>query len=78
MKIVTGAGQRVLSRRGSVVADPRTNLLFITDIDARLAQIAALIAQLDRPSRQVLIEARIVEGERGFSRELGARLALRA
>jgi type IV pilus assembly protein PilQ len=73
-----GAGQRVLSRRGSVLADPRTNLLFVTDLDGRLAQIAALLAQLDRPSRQVLIEARIVEGERGFSRELGARLALRS
>ncbi|MBN3727630.1 type IV pilus secretin PilQ [Burkholderia sp. Ac-20379] len=72
-----GAGQRVLSRRGSVLADPRTNLLFVTDLDGRLAQIAALVAQLDRPARQVLIEARIVEGERGFSRELGARLALR-
>ncbi|WLE57833.1 type IV pilus secretin PilQ [Burkholderia plantarii] len=73
-----GASQRVLSRRGSVLADPRTNLLFVTDLDGRLAQIAALLAQLDRPSRQVLIEARIVEGERGFSRELGARLALRS
>ncbi|MEK6348684.1 MAG: type IV pilus secretin PilQ [Burkholderia sp.] len=72
-----GAGQRVLSRRGSVMADPRTNLLFVTDLSGRLAQIAALVAQLDRPARQVLIEARIVEGERGFSRELGARLALR-
>ncbi|WP_414443711.1 type IV pilus secretin PilQ [Burkholderia sp. 22PA0106] len=72
-----GAGQRVLSRRGSVLADPRTNLLFVTDLAGRLAQIAALVAQLDRPARQVLIEARIVEGERGFSRELGARLALR-
>ncbi len=72
-----GAGQRVLSRRGSVLADPRTNLLFVTDLDARLAQIATLIDELDRPARQVLIEARIVEGERGFSRELGARLALR-
>ncbi len=79
-RLLTGgaAGQRVLSRRGSVLADPRTNLLFVTDLDGRLAQIAALLAQLDRPSRQVLIEARIVEGERGFSRELGARLALRS
>lgn len=78
-RLLTGAAanQRVLSRRGSVLADARTNLLFVTDLDGRLAQIAALVAQLDRPSRQVLIEARVVEGERGFSRELGARLALR-
>lgn len=78
-RLLTGAAanQRVLSRRGSVLADARTNLLFVTDLDGRLAQIAALVAQLDRPSRQVLIEARVVEGERGFSRELGARIALR-
>ncbi|KVD73194.1 secretin [Burkholderia sp. ABCPW 14] len=72
------AGQRTLSKRGSVLADPRTNLLFVTDLSGRLAQIADLIGKLDTPSRQVLIEARIVEGDRGFSRNLGARLALRA
>ncbi|ABC38596.1 type IV pilus secretin PilQ [Burkholderia thailandensis] len=72
------AAQRILSKRGSVLADPRTNLLFVTDLSGRLAQIADLIGKLDTPSRQVLIEARIVEGDRGFSRNLGARLALRA
>jgi type IV pilus assembly protein PilQ len=77
-RLLAGAGgQRLLSKRGAVLADPRTNLLFVTDLAARVAQIAELIARLDRPSRQVLIEARIVEGERGFSRHLGARLALR-
>ncbi|MDN7674148.1 type IV pilus secretin PilQ [Burkholderia oklahomensis] len=72
------AGQRILSKRGSVLADPRTNLLFVTDLSGRLVQVADLIGKLDTPSRQVLIEARIVEGDRGFSRNLGARLALRA
>lgn len=71
-------GQRVLSKRGTAMADARTNLLFVTDLQARLAQVAELIAAIDKPSRQVLIEARIVEGARGFSRELGARLSLRA
>jgi type II secretory pathway component GspD/PulD (secretin) len=56
----------------------RTNLLFVTDLDARLTQIAELLASIDRPSRQVLIEARIVEGEQGFSRNLGVRLSLAA
>jgi type IV pilus assembly protein PilQ len=73
----TGA-QRVLSKRGSAMADPRTNLLFVTDLDGRLAQIAELIESIDKPTRQVLIEARIVEGEHGFSRALGTRLSLRA
>jgi len=76
-KLLMGsANQRVLSKRGAVMADPRTNLVFITDLEARLAQIDTLIAALDRPTRQVLIEARIVEGERGFSRNLGVKLSM--
>ncbi|TKC90789.1 type IV pilus secretin PilQ [Trinickia terrae] len=70
--------QRVLSKRGAAMADPRTNLLFVTDLEARLEQIAGLLASIDKPTRQVLIEAQIVEGEQGFSRDLGARLSLRA
>ncbi|WP_175772733.1 type IV pilus secretin PilQ [Paraburkholderia phenazinium] len=76
-RLLTGSGsQRVLSKRGAAMADTRTNLLFVTDLEARLAQIAELLASIDRPSRQVLIEARIVEGEQGFSRNLGVRLSL--
>ncbi|MBB5500981.1 type IV pilus secretin PilQ [Paraburkholderia sp. MM5384-R2] len=76
-RLLTGSGtQRVLSKRGAVTADPRTNLLFVTDLAGRLEQIAALIASVDRPTRQVLIEAQIVEGEQGFSRNLGVRLSL--
>ncbi|WP_420814738.1 type IV pilus secretin PilQ [Paraburkholderia susongensis] len=76
-RLLTGSGtQRVLSKRGAVTADPRTNLLFVTDLAGRLEQIAALIAAVDRPTRQVLIEARIVEGDHGFSRNLGVRLSL--
>ncbi|KVO34640.1 type IV pilus secretin PilQ [Burkholderia ubonensis] len=78
-RLLTGAaGQRLLSKRGAAAADSRTNQLFVTDLAPRIAQIAGLIEAIDRPSRQVRIEARIVEGEQGFSRNLGARLALRA
>ena len=78
-RLLTGAGnQRVLSKRGAATADPRTNLLFVTDLQGRLAQIAALLDSVDRPTRQVLIEARIVEGEHGFSRNLGIRLSMAA
>ena len=78
-RLLSGPGaQRVLSRRGGAMADPRTNLLFVTDLAGRLAQVAELIAAIDRPTRQVLIEARIVEGVRGFSQELGARLSMLA
>ncbi|WP_042298017.1 type IV pilus secretin PilQ [Paraburkholderia bannensis] len=76
-KLLTGSGtQRALSKRGAAVADTRTNLLFVTDLPARLDQIAALIQRLDAPARQVLIEARIVEGDVGLSRELGVRLGV--
>lgn len=78
-RLLTAAGaQRVLSKRGAAMADARTNLLFVTDLAARLEQVAQLIAAIDKPNRQVLIEARIVEGARGFSRELGARLSMRS
>ncbi|WP_322015331.1 type IV pilus secretin PilQ [Paraburkholderia sp. J12] len=76
-RLLNGSGtQRALSKRGAAVADARTNLLFVTDLPARLDQMADLIGQLDTPARQVLIEARIVEGDQGLSRELGVRLGL--
>ncbi|WP_244847374.1 type IV pilus secretin PilQ [Caballeronia sp. SL2Y3] len=76
-KLLTGSGtQRVLSKRGSAMADARTNLLFVTDLDARVQQIADLIASIDKPTPQVMIEARIVEGETGLSRNLGVKLGV--
>ena len=66
--------QQVLSKRGSASADVRSNRLFVTDIPERLEQIATMIAAFDQPARQVMIEARIVEADDGFSRNLGFRL----
>ena len=51
----------VLSRRGSITTDPRTNTLIITDLPERLTQAGDLITTLDRPEPQVEIEARIVQ-----------------
>ncbi len=65
---------RMLSTRGSVIAEPRTNQLFVTDIPSKLEQVQQLIAKLDIPVRQVLIEARIVEADDRFGRSLGVRL----
>ena len=65
---------RVLSKRGSAVIDPRTNQMFITDIPSRLEDIRKLVAKTDVASKQVLIEARLVEANDGFSRNLGAKL----
>lgn len=68
------ASARILSNRGSVIAEPRTNQLFVTDIPAKLEQVQQLIAKLDVAVRQVLIEARIVEASDTFGRSLGVRL----
>ena len=65
---------RILSPRGSVIAEPRTNQLFVTDIPSKLEQVQAFIAKLDIPIRQVLIEARIVEADDRFGRSIGVRL----
>jgi len=69
----TGAA-RILSTRGSVIAEPRTNQLFVTDIPAKLESVQQLISKLDIPVRQVLIEARIVEASDTFGKSLGVRL----
>jgi len=65
---------RILSKRGSAVIDPRTNQLFVTDIPSKLEDIRKLVKKTDIASRQVLIEARIVEADDKFSRNLGAKL----
>lgn len=67
-------GNRILSKRGSATIDPRTNQLFVTDIASKLDEIRALIQKTDVPTRQVLIEARIVEADDKFSKNLGAKL----
>ncbi|RFP10156.1 MULTISPECIES: type IV pilus secretin PilQ [unclassified Duganella] len=65
---------RILSKRGSAIIEPRTNQLFVTDIASKLEDIRKLIAKTDIASKQVLIEARIVEASDTFTRNLGAKL----
>jgi type IV pilus assembly protein PilQ len=69
-----GSSARILSVRGSVIAEPRTNQLFVTDIPSKLEQVQQLITKLDIPVRQVLIEARIVEATDTFGKSLGVKL----
>lgn len=69
-----GGRNRVLSKRGSAIIDPRTNQLFVTDIASKIEDIRKLIQKTDVASKQVLIEARLVEANDGFSRNLGAKL----
>ena len=65
---------RILSKRGSAAIDPRTNKLIVTDIATKLEEVRKLIQITDVATRQVLIEARIVEADDTFSRNLGAKL----
>jgi type IV pilus assembly protein PilQ len=66
--------EKLLSKRGTMIIDARTNTMIITDTQASLDAVLALIEKLDRPTPQVMIEARIVESSRTFLRELGIQL----
>jgi type IV pilus assembly protein PilQ len=70
----SGTTSRILSARGSVISESRTNQLFVSDIPSKLEEIQAMIAKIDIPVRQVLIEARIVEAADSFGRSLGVKL----
>jgi type IV pilus assembly protein PilQ len=77
-RLVGGTGQgtvasRWLSARGTALAEPRTNQLFIMDVPTRLAEVGQMIQKLDVPVRQVLIEAQIVEADDQFGQSLGVR-----
>lgn len=73
-RILTDSSQKILSKRGSAVIDARTNIIFVQDTPAKLDEVRELIKTVDIASRQVLIEARIVEATDTFSRNLGARI----
>ncbi len=64
----------LLSQRGNVTVDKRTNSILIQDTARKIREVRKLIADLDKPVRQVMIETRIVEATDDFSRTLGARL----
>jgi len=69
---VEGLVKRLLSARGTVNLDERTNTLIIKDISSVIDEASALITAIDTQTPQVMIEAKIVEANLGFSRELGS------
>ena len=75
---VAGSAQnmRLLSTRGSVIADGRTNVLIVKDTANQLEEIHKMIAKLDIPVRQVMIEARVVIASTSFARNLGMRFGV--
>ncbi|AXE29356.1 type IV pilus secretin PilQ [Chromobacterium phragmitis] len=72
----SGAGKKesLLSERGSVLIDPKTNTLIVNDIGTAIDKIRDIIAKTDIPVKQVLIEARIVEATDNWERDLGIKL----
>jgi type IV pilus assembly protein PilQ len=68
--------EKLLSQRGTIITDTRTNTMIITDTQASLDAVLGLIEKLDRATPQVMIEARIVESSRNFARQLGIQLGL--
>lgn len=72
--LLSNKSQSILSKRGNVVSDQKTNTLLVNDVSSKLEEVRALLAKLDVATRQVLIEARIVEAGDTFGKSLGARL----
>lgn len=70
----SSASARLLSPRGSVIAMKRTNQLFVTDIPSKLEEVQNMIAKVDVPVDQILIEARLVEASDTFGKSLGVKL----
>jgi type IV pilus assembly protein PilQ len=65
-----------LSHRGSIFGDVRTNTLIIRDIPSQIPKLDEMIAQLDKKSQQVSIEARVVLASRNFAQDVGSQLAI--
>lgn len=74
--LLKGEKNSLLSPRGSVTIDARTNTLLIQDTAASLEEIHKLIARLDIPVRQVLIESRIVIANSSYGKEVGSRFGI--
>jgi type IV pilus assembly protein PilQ len=70
--------QKMLSKRGRATYELKTNTLIITDTAKKIQEIRELLVRLDVPARQVMIEARVVIADDGWSRDLGARLSFKA
>jgi type IV pilus assembly protein PilQ len=71
----SSSSNTLLSPRGQVTVDQRTNSILIQDIASKIREVRKLIATLDQPVRQVMVETRLVEATDNFARSLGARLS---
>jgi type IV pilus assembly protein PilQ len=74
--LLKASENKLLSGRGNVTVDERTNTLLVQDIPAKLEEVRELIQRLDIPMRQVMIESRVVIANNDFTRDLGVRFGL--
>lgn len=74
--ILTDSKQKILSKRGSAVLDPRTNTVFVQDTAKYLEQVQSIINKTDVPVKQVMIESRLVIADDKYSKALGARFGV--
>lgn len=70
----TNTALRMLGKRGSVIADDKSNILFVSDTPNKLEEIAAFIKAIDFGAKQVLIEARVLEANDDFNKSLGVKM----
>lgn len=72
----TNSVSRILSTRGSASSEPQTNSLIVSDTPSKQDEVRALLKLIDIPAKQVMIEARVVVADDGFSRQLGVRFGV--
>ena len=74
--VISNNVDSIISERGSVSVDERTNTLIVNDIPEKIQAVRELVAELDKPVKQVLIDSRIVLTEDNYARDLGARFGV--
>lgn len=67
---------RLLTTRGTIIPDPRRNALIISDVPSQFGNLETMVRFLDAPSRQVEIEARLLQANKSFSRDIGNQLGI--
>ncbi|MBI5206032.1 MAG: type IV pilus secretin PilQ [Nitrospirae bacterium] len=70
-KDIEGVITKVLSKRGSIASDPKSNMIVIRDIPSAIERVTQLLKQVDAKTKQIMIEAKIVEVSTNASQELG-------
>ncbi|MDS4022329.1 MAG: type IV pilus secretin PilQ [Candidatus Competibacter sp.] len=76
LKTVGEKGQSMLSPRGDVAVDERTNSLIVKDVPDKIVEVRNLVTKLDIPTRQVMIDSRVVIASTDFARDIGVRFGV--